>query len=321
VVRKWSAEREAAVRELLAWAVLIASACPAAATLAGSGCIAEGYMERHIFHLTTAAELASAQAGGVLAPASLDSQGFAHASYRHQLVTVANAVFADRAELVVLELDPGRLSAPVRAEPPDPEMPPVNTDSLFPHVYGPLELDAAVGRHVMRRGPDGFELPDPLRRQEQAVAAEVEALLSAYDWYDHPEGPRFVETHRDPHRTSGHWLFTLGSISAFHRVLDSEELWLIHAGRVVVHVIGDDGEHQAWTLGLDVARGERPVLSVPRGALQAAELPPGEPYAFGTNVCAPAFTFDRSFELCARDALIAALPQHHDLITRLTHEG
>jgi uncharacterized protein len=278
-------------------------------------------MERHIFHLTTAAELTAAPARGVLAPESLESQGFAHASYLHQLVTVANAVFADHDELVVMELDPARLSAPVRAEPPDPAMPPVDTESLFPHVYGPIELDAEVARHVMRRGRDGFELPEPLRAQQQAVAAEIGALLEAYDWYDHPEGPRFVETHRDQHRTSGHWLFTRGQISAFHRVLDSEELWLIHAGRLVVHVIGDDGEHRSWTLGLDLARGERPVLSVPRGALQAAELPPGEPYAFGTNVCAPGFTFERSFELCARDALVAALPQHRDLIARLTREG
>lgn len=129
-----------------------------------------------------------------------------------------------------------------------------------------------------------------------------------------------METHRDDYRTSGHWLFAIGAISAFHRVHDSEELWLIHAGRLTVHVIDAGGEHQAFVLGLDVARGERPVLSVPRGALQAAELPAGEPYAFGTNVCAPGFSFERSFELCGRDALVAALPQHRGLIERLTHD-
>lgn len=275
-------------------------------------------MQPHIFHLTTAAELAAAAPQGILSPPSLASQGFAHASYRHQLTAVADAVFAGHDELVVLELDPAKLTAPVRDEPPDPTLPPVRTDSLFPHVFGAIALDAVVARHVMRRGPDGFALPEPLRRQEQAVAATLDALLQAYAWYDHPEGPRFVETHRDAYRTSGHWLFRLGSISAFHRVLDSEELWLLHAGRLIVHVIGDDGSHQAHTLGLDVSRGERPVLAVPRGALQAAELPPGEPYAFGTNVCAPCFTFERSFELCARDELVARLPQHRDLVTRLT---
>jgi predicted cupin superfamily sugar epimerase/uncharacterized protein (DUF952 family) len=278
-------------------------------------------VQPRIFHITTAAELAAADAGGrALAPASLASQGFAHASYRHQLVPVANAIFGGADELVAVELEPARLSAPVRAEPPDPAMPPVDTQSLFPHVYGPIDLDAVVARHVMRRGAAGFELPAPLRAQEDAVAGEIGALLAAYDWYDHPEGPRFVETHRDDHRTNGHWLFTLGAISAFHRVHDSDELWLVHAGRITVHVIDDAGEHRAHALGLDVAGGERPVLSVPRGALQAAELPPGTPYAFGSNVCAPPFTFERSFELCARDDLVAALPQHRDLIVRLTHQ-
>ncbi len=278
-------------------------------------------MQPHIFHLTTAAELAFAETQGALAPPSLDSQGFAHASYRHQLTAVAGAIFSGLDELVVLELDPARLSVPVRAEPPDPKMPPVGTASLFPHIFGAIPLDAVVARHVMRRGTGGFELPQPLRVEEQAVAQEIDALLATYDWYDHPEGPRFVETHRDAHRTSGHWLFTLGAISAFHRVLDSEELWLVHAGRLTVHVIGDDGAHRVHTLGLDVSRGELPVLAVPRGALQAAELPPGQPYAFGTNVCAPCFTFEESFELCARGALLAALPQHRELITRLTADA
>ena len=275
-------------------------------------------MQPHIFHLTTAAELAAAERRGILSPSSLASQGFAHASYRHQLTAVADVVFAGHDELVALELDPARLTAPVRAEPADPTLPPVGTESLFPHVLGAIPLDAVVARHLMRRGAQGFALPEPLRGQEQALAATLDALLQAYQWYDHPEGPRFVETHRDAHRTSGHWLFLLGAISGFHRVLDSEELWLIHAGRLTVHVIGDDGAHQAHTLGVDVARGERPVLSVPRGALQAAELPPGEPYAFGTNVCAPCFTFEQSFELSARDELLARFPQHRDLVTRLT---
>ena len=64
----------------------------------------------------------------------------------------------------------------------------------------------------------------------------IDDILAAYDWFDHPEGIKFVETHRDAHRTSGHWLLLPGVFSSFHKVGNNEELWLIHLGRVLVHV-------------------------------------------------------------------------------------
>lgn len=46
--------------------------------------------------------------------------------------------FAGRDDLVLLEIDPARLRAELKYEPaPDGE--------LFPHVYGPLNIDAVVG--------------------------------------------------------------------------------------------------------------------------------------------------------------------------------
>jgi predicted cupin superfamily sugar epimerase len=71
---------------------------------------------------------------------------------------------------------------------------------------------------------------------------------------------------------------------------------------------------------MDLAAGERPVIVVPQGHWQAAEVPPGVPYALGSNVCAPGFSWD-SFELGDRPALIEAYPEHRDLIMRLTHAG
>jgi predicted cupin superfamily sugar epimerase len=158
-----------------------------------------------------------------------------------------------------------------------------------------------------------------LSEKEDAMTAPptVDDLLAGYDWYDHPEGPKFVETHRDAHRTSGHWLFLPGVFSAFHRVLNSEELWLIHGGRLLVHVLDPDGVHRVLRLGSDLARGERPVVSVPAGWWQAAELPEGTPFAFGTNVCAPAFSFEQFVPEC-RAELLQDFPAHVDLIMRLT---
>lgn len=145
----------------------------------------------------------------------------------------------------------------------------------------------------------------------------IDEILAAYDWFDHPDGPKFVETHRDEFRSSGHWLFLPGAFSSFHKVLNNEELWLIHTGRLLVHVLHPDGMHKILRLGTDFAAGEQPVVTVPAGHWQAAELPEGVPFAFGTNVCAPSFSFEK-FNIALRDDLLRDFPDHTDLIMRLT---
>ncbi len=145
----------------------------------------------------------------------------------------------------------------------------------------------------------------------------LDDILSTYDWFDHPDGPKFVETHRDAYRTSGHWLFLPGAISVFHRVHNNEELWLIHTGRLLVHVLDPGGAYHLLRLGADFAAGERPVVSVPAGHWQAAEIPAGTPFAFGSNVCAPPFLYEK-FDIAHREALLRAYPNHADLILRLT---
>jgi predicted cupin superfamily sugar epimerase len=145
----------------------------------------------------------------------------------------------------------------------------------------------------------------------------LEAVLRQYPWFNHPEGMKFVELGRDTHRSLGHWLFQPGEISAFHRLTHCEEIWAIHRGRLLLHVIDDGGALRTFTLGPEIAAGERPIATVPRGAWQAAELPPNEPFAFGTNVCAPAFVYEH-LQFARRDELLAAAPDARDIVQRLT---
>ena len=148
----------------------------------------------------------------------------------------------------------------------------------------------------------------------------LDDILAAYDWFDHPDGPyKYVETHRDGHRTSGLWLFLPGSFSSFHKVCNNDELWLIHVGRVLIHVLDPDGTHHVLPLGTDLAVGERPVIAVPTGYWQAAEIPDGIPFAFGTNICAPAFAYEE-FAIAQRGDLLREYPHHSDLIRRLTRD-
>ncbi len=270
-------------------------------------------MAARIFHLTTRQDLRTLTTSGELRPASLETQGFVHCCFLHQIQGVVERFFGDARDLVLLDLGyPHELGVDVRCEPaPDSNL-------HFPHLFGPLALEWVRDWWDLDDALDRARLPQPLRRERLQQRLDLMALERGYDWYDHPEGPLFVETHRDEHRTSGHWLFRPGAISAFHRVLNNEELWIAQRGALLVHELDPDGTHRVHRLGLETAAGEVPVLAIRRGTLQAAELPPGEPFAFGTNVCAPAFDFGQ-FELTPRAELLERFPGHGELIGRLTH--
>ncbi len=93
---------------------------------------------------------------------SLATQGFIHCSTPEQLTTPANALARGRTDLIVLQIDEGRLDVPLRWEPGDPPDPAGN---LFPHVYGPIRPGAVVAVHDFPPGPDGrFTLPAALAR-------------------------------------------------------------------------------------------------------------------------------------------------------------
>ena len=148
----------------------------------------------------------------------------------------------------------------------------------------------------------------------------LQEILKRYAWFAHSEGMKFAETFQNTHRSVGHWLFEPGSISAFHRLQRCEEIWAIHVGSLVVHTIDTDGQYERHQLGVTFERGEQPLITVPAGAWQAAELVGATEYAFGTNVCAPAFSYD-DLEIASGEELVAKFPHLSEIIRRLTHTG
>lgn len=92
-----------------------------------------------LLHLTTAEAWQAALQAGEYRAASLDTEGFIHCSLPEQIARVANVWFAGQTGLVLLVLDPARLTPEVRFEPGTDK-----ADELFPHVYGPLNLDAVI---------------------------------------------------------------------------------------------------------------------------------------------------------------------------------
>jgi uncharacterized protein (DUF952 family) len=85
---------------------------------------------------------------------SLEQEGFIHCSRPHQVEAVVTRFYADVPELVLLTIDPDRLDAPVVDEPPADGI-----DELFPHVYGPIPVDAVVRADRWRPVGGRYRLP------------------------------------------------------------------------------------------------------------------------------------------------------------------
>lgn len=97
-----------------------------------------------IYHLAEQSHWEQAQRDGLYARStigrSLADEGFVHASSAEQWPVVRSRFCAGVTEpLVLLHVDESRLTSPVVLEVGDPA-----TGEQFPHVYGPIDLDAVV---------------------------------------------------------------------------------------------------------------------------------------------------------------------------------
>ena len=115
-----------------------------------------------IFHVALASDWHAAQTSRAYHISTRDRTladvGFIHASYARQVAGVANAYYAGVRGLVLLVIDRQRVLAPVRDEHVS------GTNDAFPHIYGPLNLDAVVDVLPFEPAEDGtFSLPNQLQ--------------------------------------------------------------------------------------------------------------------------------------------------------------
>jgi glutathione S-transferase len=90
-----------------------------------------------LYHLALSTEWAEALEAGEYRRSTrglgLDEVGFVHLAFAHQLADVRARWFAGAAAVTVVEVDPDPIDAELRIE------------GGFPHLYGPLPLDAVTG--------------------------------------------------------------------------------------------------------------------------------------------------------------------------------
>ncbi len=117
-----------------------------------------------ICHITKKAAWDAAQAGGMFRSPEFNEFGFIHCSTPEQAMLVANTFFAGQSGLVMLVIDPARLNSPVRWEPPHStgRLPDFTRGAVFPHVYGPINVESVVRSVDLVPGEHGtFRLPRP----------------------------------------------------------------------------------------------------------------------------------------------------------------
>lgn len=110
-----------------------------------------------IFHITSRSDWREALQRGDYRAESLETEGFIHCSTDVQVLPVAEKYYPGQRNLLVLQIDPARLSPELKWEPPSGGAPPagVAEGELFPHVYGPIDLDAIVKIFDLETNADG----------------------------------------------------------------------------------------------------------------------------------------------------------------------
>ena len=112
-----------------------------------------------LWHVALAAEWEAAAGGAGYRTSTfgrtLDEEGFTHCAHAAQVEGVIRRFYAAADEpLLLLEIDPSRLTCPVVEEVPE------GAAEAYPHLYGPIDAGAvAAVHHLARREDGGVVLP------------------------------------------------------------------------------------------------------------------------------------------------------------------
>ena len=99
-----------------------------------------------IFHVTTVEGISTAKQSGSYECESLQTEGFIHCCRQEQLAGVLERYYQGASNLQLLEIVSDKLDAKLVYE---------NTmggDELFPHIYGPINMNAVIAISVVEPG-------------------------------------------------------------------------------------------------------------------------------------------------------------------------
>ena len=91
-----------------------------------------------IYHVVNKSNWQKAVQQGFYEAESLATEGFIHTSKVHQVAGVLDRYYKGQSNLLVLHIDEHKLTSPFTYEIA------ASVNEKFPHIYGPLNLDAVL---------------------------------------------------------------------------------------------------------------------------------------------------------------------------------
>lgn len=162
----------------------------------------------------------------------------------------------------------------------------------------------------------------------------VRELIETLQLVPHPERGYYAETYRGSERvrsashagersasTAIYFLVSADEpVTFLHRLASDEVFHLYEGGPLDVLRLLPDGSADVPRLGLDLARGERPQLVLPRGTWFGTELVAGATHCLIGCTVAPGFEF-ADFELADAAELARRYPSMRSRIARMRRPG
>lgn len=108
-----------------------------------------------IFHIVDSLDWERAKRKGYYEPESVGKEGFIHCSSCKQVVKVANQLYKGTENLLLIRIDESKVKSEIKWE----DL--YNLNENYPHIYGPLNIEAVTHTYEFSPGTDGtFQLPD-----------------------------------------------------------------------------------------------------------------------------------------------------------------
>ncbi|MFW6378033.1 MAG: DUF952 domain-containing protein [Bacillota bacterium] len=111
-----------------------------------------------ITHITERAAWEQAKETGVYRAESLETEGFIHCSTMRQVLGLANKLYQNQEDLVLLIIDENKVNSDIKYEDLH------KTGQSYPHIYGHLNTEAVVNVCDFQYHANcSFRLPDELK--------------------------------------------------------------------------------------------------------------------------------------------------------------